>query len=335
VSRNVSVPGTEVFLASPWVPAEWVRAHGLVPRGWYAAGHLEVTPLAAGVCAFAQSALRCAEVHPQGAFVFTTTCDQLRRAFDVRAGGGRERRFLFNVPATWQSGGSRVLFRAELERLGRFLETFGGLAPGPAHLAEVMRHYDLQRQLLREAADLWLSRRYADALAHFHWTGEACLPDLRESAASGAVPLALLGGPAVGQGERQPVAVIQAIEEAGGRVALDATEGGERSLWPRLPGGDWAHDPLTALAAAYLDHGADVFQRPNTRLYAWLRERFGPRGVRGIVLRTFVGCDLWRAEAQSLRETFGLPVLVLEAEEHSGGDAREAGRLQAFVEVLR
>ncbi len=78
-----------------------------------------------------------------------------------------------------------------------------------------------------------------------------------------------------------------------------------------------------------------MFQRPNTRLYSWLKPRLASRRVRGIVLWLFTGCDLWRAEAQTLRETFGLPVLLLEAGGEPGAAPRELNRLQAFVETLR
>jgi len=56
--------------------------------------------------------------------------------------------------------------------------------------------------------------------------------------------------------------------------------------------------------------------------------------VRGIILWHFTGCDLWRAEAQTLRETFSLPVLLLEAGTESGAAPRELNRLQAFMETL-
>jgi hypothetical protein len=85
----------------------------------------------------------------------------------------------------------------------------------------------------------------------------------------------------------------------------------------------------------YFDHCVDVFQRPNTRLYAWLEARLAERGVGGIVLWVHVGCDLWRAEAASLREAFGLPVLVLESQEAGAGGLRDANRLAAFFEALR
>jgi benzoyl-CoA reductase/2-hydroxyglutaryl-CoA dehydratase subunit BcrC/BadD/HgdB len=115
---------------------------------------------------------------------------------------------------------------------------------------------------------------------------------------------------------------------------LNATKTGERSLSPSFV---FAADtnPFDALIHGYCDHLVDVFQRPNTRLYSWLKPRLASRQVRGIVLWHFTGCDLWRAEAQTLRESFGLPVLLLEASEEPGNTPRELTRLQAFVETLK
>jgi hypothetical protein len=92
---------------------------------------------------------------------------------------------------------------------------------------------------------------------------------------------------------------------------------------------------LDFLVRNYFENCVDVFQRPNTRLYSWLGGRLTARGVRGIVLWVHTGCDLWRAEAQTLRETFRLPVLLLEADAVPGGSPREANRIQAFVETFK
>jgi hypothetical protein len=162
--------------------------------------------------------------------------------------------------------------------------------------------------------------------------------------------------------------LLDAIEKGGGRVVLNATEAGERSLWQAftlddaqtdtaersvyaaetsvdqpgqdsagtvsLPGSCSVNAALLArLARGYLANCVDVFQRPNTPLYDWLRERLMIRQVRGIVLWHYVGCDLWRAEAQPMREAFGLPVLLLDADEAAPN--RNTGRLEAFLESLR
>ena len=82
-------PLKQVFYSSPWLPPEWIKAHGLEPRGvWYAA-ESGALPLAAGVCAFAESVVQLTDKHPDAAFIFSTHCDQLRRAFDAVATGAQ------------------------------------------------------------------------------------------------------------------------------------------------------------------------------------------------------------------------------------------------------
>ena len=133
----------DVFLASPWIPPEWIRAHGLQPRGLCSAEIFPpgARPLSAGVCALANAALRFARARSDAAVVFPTTCDQLRRGFDAVL-HGQPGAFLFNLPATWQSDAAPQIFRAELERLGnsfspsaaarRRRSCWGGKCRGPA-----------------------------------------------------------------------------------------------------------------------------------------------------------------------------------------------------------
>jgi hypothetical protein len=346
----------EVCYTSPWVPPEWIKAHGLEPRGiWLARDFANAPlPLAAGVCAFANAAVWLADRPGASAFIFTAHCDQLRRGFDAVTQAASSRVFLFNLPVTWQTPVAQRIYRDELERLGRFLIGLGGHAPEPGGLAALISEYSRARNQLLEAAAWCPARPYAEAVARFHLDGSVSLPSDRdcpppqqvalqppESGASrlsplasantspwraDSIPLALVGGPL----PLSQMSVLDAIEKAGGRVVLNATEAGERSLWPpdpAQPGG------AALLADSWLANCVDVFQRPNTRLYDWLRPRLTARKVRGIVLWHYVGCDLWRAEVQPLREAFGLPVLLLDADETAS--QRNTGRLQAFLESLQ
>jgi benzoyl-CoA reductase/2-hydroxyglutaryl-CoA dehydratase subunit BcrC/BadD/HgdB len=371
----------QVFFTSPWVPAEWIKAHGLEPRGiWFAPQFaFDSLPLSAGLCAFAHAAVRLAEKERESAVIFTTHCDQLRRGFDAVASPALAPVFLFNLPATWQTPVGRQIFISELERLGDFLAGLGGHAPSCGELLETMTHYGLARERLRGAAAGCAGRRYAEAVSRFHWDG-SCPPagdpffrSQEGPSPRGLVPVALIGGPL----PRSQWDLLDIIERAGGRVVLNGTEAGERSLQPAFPlealraalapgapgtppsrgargrleadeeveGRQSAAIPpaskagckpalLEALTRAYIEGCVDVFQRPNTRLYAWLKERLAARGVRGIVLWHYVGCDLWRAEAQPLREAFGLPVLLLDADEAAGGSLRIVGRIEAFLEAV-
>jgi hypothetical protein len=353
----------EVIYTSPWVPPEWIKAHGLEPRGIWLANDFagEPLPLAAGVCAFANAAVHLAERRPSSAVIFTTHCDQLRRGFDTVADGATQRVFLFNLPVTWQTPVAGQIYVDELSRLGRFLVGMGGHAPAAAALLEIVRQHSEARQRLLEAASWCPARAYAEAVARFHLDGSIHLPAEngdRRAAGGSYIPLALVGGPL----PQSQMPLLDAIERAGGRVILNATEAGERSLWRTQSTGAERRvyaaaasvstassaAPISAsgssldsvaptlvelLARDYLANCVDVFQRPNTRLYDWLRERLTDRQARGIVLWHYVGCDLWRAEAEPMREAFGLPVLLLDAEEVSPN--RSIGRLEAFLESLR
>jgi len=323
-----------VYCSSPWIPAEWIEAHSLQPRGVWSAGEFGrgAMPLAAGVCAFAEAVLQFADAHPEAATIFTTSCDQMRRGFDTFSAAQGGRAFLFNIPATWQSDAARRMFQSELERLGRFLENLGGSAPTAGKLSRSIADRAQTRQRLLAAAPRSSARQFAEAVARFHWDGSFALSDASPPPASDSVPLALVGGPLTASEWR----VLDLIEAAGARVVLNGTETGERSLLPifRAEGAS-AEDPCDFLTRQYFENIVDVFQRPNSRLYSWLKERLAPRGARGIVLWVHTGCDFWRAEIETLREAFRLPVLLLEADETLAGSPREANRLEAFVETLR
>jgi hypothetical protein len=340
----------QVFLSSPWIPPEWVRAHGLQPRLIGSAVDLgcEAQPQGPGICAFAEWIVRKAQAEEQAAIVFTTHCDQLRRGFDIVENSLGPRAFLFNVPATWQNAVAEKIFRAELERLGNFLIGLGGRVPDARQLGAFIEQQELARRHLLQAACQCSARSYAEAITRFHWDGTIQLPRPAETPPL-SIPIALVGGAF----SARHFELLDCIEHAGGRVALNATEAGERSLLraderplavssseppecaAATPEGPRPAFPLlTRLVNIYLQNGVDVFQRPNTRLYEWLRCRIEARGVRGLILWHFVGCDLWCAEAQSLREAFELPLLVLEPDDANGGSARLTNRIEAFMESL-
>ena len=318
----------QIFCSSPWVPVEWIAAHGLAPRGVWSDPNGPAGAAPEGVCAFAQRLAEFPRTHPSTPIILTTACDQVRRAADSLTGDAPPW-FLFNLPATWQTSAARRLYHQELERLGRFLVRQGGHAPAAGALAAIQLDWECRRQRLREALLHVGARPAAELLmAFFH---DGAVPQAAPRPASAGVPLALVGGPLL----RSQLDLFDAVESVGGSVVLNATEPGERCLLPPWPDRPAGQSPLALLAGHYFDHAVDVFHRPNSRLYAWLGTRLVGRRARGIVLWVHVGCDLWRAEAASLREAFGLPVLILDQHETRGIGPRDLTRLGAFVESLR
>ncbi len=328
----------DVFLTSPWIPAEWVKAHGLEPRAAIFAPGFGATParFGAGICAFAESTTQFTELPQRPVMVFTTHCDQLRRGFDSLTAGTQNRCFLFNLPTTTRAPMVQRMFRAELERLGKFLVAAGGHSPETHELEARMLAGEASRTCLRDAAARCSGREYAGAMRRFHWDGSSEPPASPGSAPkAGTVRLAVIGGPL---GPEH--ALWEQLEAAGAEVVLNATEWGERSLGKPIScatGGfhKIESDPLDRLAVEYLDRCIDVFQRPNQCLYDWFGAKLRERQVQGIILWHYFGCDLWRAEAQTLRERFSMRLLLLEADESGSALERLANRTGAFVEALR
>ena len=154
----------QIAYSSPFIPPEWIAAHGLQPvwHRWpgaraFHAGQCAAAcvPMPADCCA-AEAGLSAA------AIVMATTCDQMRRlAAEVEA-HGRVPCFLLNVPATWQTAAARDLYRREIERLGRFLERIGGQARSAARLTQVMLDYDRARASVRTVSCRGSARQLAE-----------------------------------------------------------------------------------------------------------------------------------------------------------------------------
>jgi benzoyl-CoA reductase/2-hydroxyglutaryl-CoA dehydratase subunit BcrC/BadD/HgdB len=227
-------------------------------------------------------------------------CDQMRYAAALLQTRGQQPLFLMNVPSTWQTETARRLYREEVRRLGRFLVQLGGREPSREELALAMRESEASRPA-------------------------------EESLPQDAIPLALLGGPMT----QRDAPLVELIERSGARIVLDASETGERCRPLPFNRERLTADPLEALAEAYF-HIPDPFRRPNGPFYEWLGGRLAARGVRGILLRRYVWCDLWHAELYRLREWSPVPVLDLDAaQDDAAARARTTSRVEAFLEMLR
>lgn len=325
-----------IVYSCPFVPPEWIAAHGfkpcrIVPQG------AEIGAFAfprTGVCPYAAAyAVAAAREPDAAAIVVTTTCDQMRRIAERLAALAACPVFVFHVPTAADSPAAPRLYRDEVVRFGRLLERLGGTRPGPEQLADTMQRFDAGRNALRAMRSHVRPRQFTEAIMRFQQGDWTVLSETRRGvAASPGVPLALAGGPLM----QTDLELFDAIQRAGGAVVLDATATGERTLPRSFDRRALLDDPLEELADAYFGSIPDAFRRPNAGLYEWLKGVFEDRGVRGVVLRHYVWCDMWQAETLRLRERGGVPVLALDvAEEDPSLLGRAAGRIRAFVEALR
>lgn len=323
-----------VIYGSPWIPAEWIAAHGLRPS-WLRLRSADDDPLLGvirGVCPYARAFLHAVLSHKEAsAVVLTTTCDQMRHAAAVVDRNCDLPLFLMNVPSTWQTAAAGNVYLDELKRLGRFLVRLGGRVASHGDLADVMLEYDRGRSAVRAARARLSARRFAEAVAELRGDGRLA-PDIGSDAErTGGIPLALVGGPLL----EKDYAILDRIEGSGGRVVLDATESGERTMPAPFDRERTRNDPLKELAGAYFGAIPDAFRRPNTRFYEWLEREVTARQVGGILFRRYVWCDIWHAELYRLKQWSPVPVLDVDAcyEDH-GSLSRTLGRVEAFLEML-
>lgn len=322
-----------VTYSCPFVPAEWIAAHGMRPSRIMprTSRHTHLFGAAEGVCPYAAGFANEVSSDAGGdAAVFTTACDQMRRASELvdRVRPGQV--FLMNVPSTWQTPAAQKLYMSELERLGRFLVQHGGSAPSHEKLAEVVRQYDATRSQLRSARGRLSPRQYAESIADFHRTGTFENRSCEADAPSSGIPLALVGGPLL----LDHLDVFDLIERAGGYVSLNATTSGERTMPAAFDRRALRDDPFPALAEAYFGGITDAFRRPNSELYSWLKREIALVGARGIIFWRYVWCDIWHAEAQRMKEWADLPLLVIDGDD-GDVDGRTISRIQAFMEVIQ
>jgi benzoyl-CoA reductase/2-hydroxyglutaryl-CoA dehydratase subunit BcrC/BadD/HgdB len=326
-----------IIYTCPYVPAEWIAAHGLRPNRLL----LERVDSASmfirteGVCPFVRGFIsEVMKSQAAGGVVVTTMCDQMRRAFDIIVRKCELPSFLMNVPNTWQNLESQKLYIDELKRLGRFLSRLSGQSPSNDTLAKIMLEYDAARATVLAAREYLSARQYAEAIAAFgrdepdqtinHVTDTELQTD--------GVPLAVVGGPLM----KQDFVLFDIIEQSGGRIVLDATETGERGICARFDRRRIHDDPLLELADAYFGGIQDASRRPNSELYKWLQRELVTRGVQGIIFRRYLWCDMWHAELRRLKDWTNLPVLDIDtAGDNETDEYRTANRICAFLEMLQ
>jgi len=287
----------------PYVPAEWIAAHGLRPRRVIplpVEGAVTI-PRIEGLCPYARAFVNDVAARDDvDGIVVTTMCDQMRRVFDLLVRRVDTPAFLLNVPSTWQTVAAQRLYLDELKRLGRFLVRLGGREPDKDGLIRAM-----------------LDSAYGN--------GVQGTPGSRAG-----VPLAIVGGPLM---QRDRV-LFDVVEECGGRIVLDATETGPRGVRGPCDRRRLADDPLLELAEVYF-RIPDASRRPNSELYRWLKDQLAQTGARGILFHHYVWCDKWRAEFARLKEWANLPALRLDSEGDGRIDAaRTRNRVRAFMEMF-
>jgi benzoyl-CoA reductase/2-hydroxyglutaryl-CoA dehydratase subunit BcrC/BadD/HgdB len=214
--------------------------------------------------------------------------------------------------------------------MGEFLVTLGGVSPSCDGLSQIMHSYDDERRRIVSMRKLRSSREFSEILMRFYIGGTANVSDLESTDLEEAVAVAIVGGPLA----PKDFALFDLIAGAGGKVVLDGTENGERTLPGTFDPARTRRNPVDELVRAYFDTIPDIFRRPNDGFYVWICRETQQRHVKGVIFLRHVWCDLWQAELHRLRSSLPLPVLDLECDGGIVSD-RWGARVDAFIESLR
>lgn len=293
---------TKVIYRSPFIPPEWIEAHGFDPLRMFPGEDPGPGPIpdSEGICPFMRQFVNQAVASDAAAIIITTMCDQMRRAFDMIDHESSPPVFLFNLPSTWQTDSAVNMYIAELQRLGKFLVSAGGSPDAMRKLADIMMQHDSTRRAIP-------------------------LSTIKD----GTVPVMILGGPLTALDQK----LLRIVTDANGSIVMDATENGSRTIPDTFDHTRVKTDPLSELARAYFCTIPDVFRRPNKPLFDWIRTQINQYNPSGIIIFRQLWCDLWHAEVHRLREQFKLPILDIDL----NGDNpihRNRTRIQAFMESL-
>ena len=290
----------KIAYSCPFVPAELIAALGFLPN--------RITPscdfpkqhftASEGVCPYVADFLNTLLNVPNlSAAIFTTLCDQMRRAADIFILNSSVPTFVLNVPKTRQGSIGEKIYRSELYRLCDFLQRLSGKTFSQSLLIEAM----LKRNTVPKQTD------------------------------ANKIPLAIVGGPL----RQQDLKILSYIEQLGAGIVFNATENGERGICRSFDLQKVKINPMNELADAYLNGIYDVSQRPNDEFYNWFKSNLIAKSVKAIILWRYLWCDLWHGETQKLK-SLGLPVLELDCADNTNQSyERIKTRLGAFMEMLK
>jgi benzoyl-CoA reductase/2-hydroxyglutaryl-CoA dehydratase subunit BcrC/BadD/HgdB len=296
-----------IAYASPYIPAEWIAAHGLHPLRLQPEGPASNGPIppTSGICPYMRTFINQAIKAPNiSAIVLTTVCDQMRRGYDLIHQSDMPT-FCFNVPSTWQTESALHLYQSELDRFSRFLVSLGGTCPNDSQLATAMQDTHAKRQQT------------------LHLQHVSQIPP-------NTIPVAITGGPRTKLDNN----LLSLITKSGGSIVLDATEQGLLGTPPLFDLSHVLDNPRRELVKAYHQQIPGVSKRPNDPLHTWLAERISNSKAAGVILLRYLWCDLWHAEVTRIRAAIDVPLLDVDLD---GEDPipRNQTRIQAFIESLQ
>ena len=339
-----------------YVPEEIIYAAGMLPYRVRAIGCENTTSadvyMAQVNCTFSRSCLEYAlegEYNFLDGLVFTWTCDNLRRVYDIlREFRSDDYGLLHFIDVPHKTTAAAIdHFTEQLTNFKRALEEKFNVNIPDDKLREAIDVYNETRALLKQFYELRQVKNPpvsgTQALniilagtvipkSQFNELLKKLLEELRErkGITNYRARLVIAGGGGCDNPE-----YFQIMEDLGGLIVNDNICFGSRTFMDPVQVED---DPMKALARAYLNRPScprmpeKLAERSNQ-----IKELVEASNANGVVFQRLRYCDLWGGDQLDLRDKMrnaGIPLLTLEREYKLGATGQLKTRIQAFLEQL-
>jgi len=353
IDEAIAEGNTVVGYTCSYVPEALLSVDGLVPVRLRAPGvagtPMADTYLSSVICPYTRSLLEFAledRYHFLGGWVFTSSCDHLRRLCDNLEYLAPPP-FVHMIDLPHKTGDAALDWYArEIDELAQALSAKLGVDTGPTAVATAIDRLNRQREALRAIGDLRRREHPPISGTDFHRMVVACAAAPRAKLESAVEQVARdLDQTEATVGFRARLMVVgselddptylEVIESMGGLVVADRFCVGSIPGLEPIPIGD---DPLRALAEHTLRRTRcpRMFEEFDLRvrdILAVVRDY----AVDGVVVEVMKFCDIWGYESAALITALrdaGVPVLRLEREYTHGGEGQLRTRVQAFLESM-
>ena len=291
---------TTVYYTCSFVPPELIKACGCTPVRLVPSKPNTPFSNAEGMCSYARSWLQAlSELYREEnpVVIFTTGCDQMRRAYDFYRRECNNDCFLLDVPSM-DTMDSFEYYCDELKRLQNFL----------CRCSQNQFDRDILSELM---------------LNHFPVTQ---WPDNDNSP-----KIAFTGGP-LSQSIRNDVNDI--INGYNGCVYFDATEDQLSRSCIKFNPESIQQDTLSELTRAYFMLPA-IWKRPNTSFIDYFCNQSRQRSIDGVIIFRHVFCDMWSSQLFEFKRRLSVPVIDINLEDSACLAESAVSRIHSFMEILR
>ncbi len=319
----------KIYYTSPFIPPEIIHSKNLIPcriiPGIKRTFNLNIKM---GICSFAEAFIETlTEKKDASGFVFAASCDQMRRVYELFISKANQPSFLFNVPSLKNNPNSRKMYIDELKRLEKFLINSVGLGLNSKKLFSSIKLYEQAYARILKFKPVLSDALFKDSEMDINYAAAG----IKNFAYKTDINIAILG-------DSLPPAyfdIFGFLRKKNSSVVLDGTDSGERCIPGVMYKEIKSDNPYKILMHKYFLGIPNIYQKPDTDFYSWLKTMIIQRGINGIIILRNIWCDLWRGITSDIKHKSKIHVLAIDLNDDYQFDQHSKNKIDAFIEMLK